>query len=328
MSASMLNRLLLSTPLVKIMPISYLLKITTKKIILPFYHAVNDVAPPHLLYLYDTKRVEEFSSDLDFLLKHFKPVGLKDIIDSCSQGKVLPQTSFHLTFDDGLSEFNDVIAPVLLKKGVPATCFLNEKFLENKDLFFKFKASLLIDNLHHQQMGSQAWKHFHEWCTENNLPKTYYKDLILSLTYDKKELLDELAAKTDINFSEYLLKHKPYLEKKQVDKLVSQGFTFGSQGMATNGYRSLEEESILRHTKESINSICNTFGLNYRVFSFPVNGYELKSTLLDKIFSEKIADVTFGGMGAGKQLHTSHLQRFSAYPKNLGIENVIKNELH
>jgi hypothetical protein len=35
--------------------------------------------------------------------------------------------------------------PILRRKGVPATVFVNSDFVDNQDLFFRFKAALIID---------------------------------------------------------------------------------------------------------------------------------------------------------------------------------------
>ena len=46
--------------------------------------------------------------------------------------------------DDGLSGCHRYIAPLLRKKGIPASFFLNNRFIDNKSLFYRYKASLLV----------------------------------------------------------------------------------------------------------------------------------------------------------------------------------------
>ena len=58
-----------------------------------------------------------------------------------------------LTFDDGHLEMFEVVAPILSKRGISATFFLNTGFLDNKDMFFRHKASLLIGHLKSLQNG-------------------------------------------------------------------------------------------------------------------------------------------------------------------------------
>ena len=44
----------------------------------------------------------------------------------------LDRRCLHLTFDDGFRELHDVVAPILLRKGIPATFFVNSAFIDNK----------------------------------------------------------------------------------------------------------------------------------------------------------------------------------------------------
>jgi hypothetical protein len=53
--------------------------------LLPYHHTVSNEFLPHIKHLFDYKNVEQFSTDLDFLLKHYKPVTPSDIIKSLEQ---------------------------------------------------------------------------------------------------------------------------------------------------------------------------------------------------------------------------------------------------
>ncbi|PIZ06180.1 MAG: polysaccharide deacetylase, partial [Flavobacteriales bacterium CG_4_10_14_0_8_um_filter_32_5] len=112
----------------------------------------------------------------------------------------LRKNCFHLTFDDGLSEFYHVVAPILLEKKIPATVFLNSNFIDNKALFFRYKASILADEL-----------------TADN---------VLDFSYHQENELDELAKIFDIRWEDYLTTHQPYLTSVQIQELINQGFTF------------------------------------------------------------------------------------------------------
>lgn len=72
----------------------------------------------------------------------------------------------------------DVILPILEAKGIPATFFINSGFIDNKDLFFRFKASFLIDELH--KRGIKNRKDQKE---------------ILHLNYHQKDSFESLAKK-------------------------------------------------------------------------------------------------------------------------------------
>ena len=125
----------------RLISIKSLLKITTP-VFQPFYHVVSNQKLPHILN-YNYRDTTQFEKELDFYLKHFKPVSLEELLVNKDSGEKI----FHLSFDDGLKECSEIIAPILLKKGVPATFFVNPGFIDNQRLFHKYKASLILGKL-------------------------------------------------------------------------------------------------------------------------------------------------------------------------------------
>lgn len=95
---------------------SKLVFLPVKKVILPVYHIVSDNYLLHIHNLYKSKTTKEFSRDLDFLLKHFDPIDLKQLIEITHENKQVTKNYFHLSFDDGLRECYEVILPVLKEK--------------------------------------------------------------------------------------------------------------------------------------------------------------------------------------------------------------------
>jgi len=121
--------------------------ITRKKIIVPFYHTVAEQPLPHIKHLYRMKTVEEFQKDLNFLLKYFEPIDIETLYHLHIHKTVPKKPVFHLTFDDGMTEIYDIVAPILLKKGISATFFVNSAFVDNKALFYRHKDSLELEGV-------------------------------------------------------------------------------------------------------------------------------------------------------------------------------------
>src|SRR4030043_661872 len=110
-----------------------------------YYHLVSDEDVPHIKHLYVYKNVKQFKDDLDFILKKFRPLGLSDLIEYLKNGQAPPDYSFLLTYDDGLKEAAEIIAPILLSKGVPGAFFVCSAFMDNKRLATNHKASLFVE---------------------------------------------------------------------------------------------------------------------------------------------------------------------------------------
>lgn len=258
-----------------------LAQLSGKKLILPFYHLVSDASPSHISSLYAHKPIHAFIEDLDYLLKHFKPISLQELILLKKQNKPFPSNCFHLSFDDGLSEFYHIVAPILLKKNIPATVFLNSDFIDNKALFYRYKASILAEAL-----------------TAENL---------LTFSYQQKEELDELALLYDIKWSDYLANKQPYLTANQINELIKQGFTFGSHSNDHPLYSDLTLDEQIEQTLTSLAKITTAFKLDYNVFSFPFTDDKVTKNFFKHI--EKNVDLTFGSAGIKDDVIETNLQR-------------------
>jgi peptidoglycan/xylan/chitin deacetylase (PgdA/CDA1 family) len=283
----------------KVVSARWLISSTNQKFVLPFYHAVSDEKLPHIEQLYRVKNTSEFEKDLDFLLRHFTPVDFLQFKEIATSGARPRKPVFLLSFDDGFREFHDVIAPMLLKKGIPAVCFLNSAFIDNKDLFFRYKASLL----------------------HSHFPQ------LLSIDYNNRQKIDEYASKIDFSFQKFLLSSQPYLTSPQIEKLIRDGFHFGAHSIDHPEYRFIPFEEQLRQTSESIQFIKNKFGLNYSLFSFPFTDYGVSDRFLTTITNEKLVDVSFGGAGLKIERYPLHFQRIAFERGMLSAEEIYKTEL-
>ncbi len=297
------------------------------QVILPLYHAVNNMAPAHLKYLYRVKSVDEFRKDVEGLLKIARPVSLSEIIENARNRKVFNMPVFHFTFDDGLREFHDFVAPVLLEKGIPATCFLNSAFIDNKEMFYRLKSSSIIEKLHNTESGSSYWSGYHEWLRKNNLKRAYYQKVLLSIQHNKRHLIDELADILEIDFRNFLATEKPYLSSNQIEDLIEKGFTFGAHSIDHPDFQYLSEAEQFDQTSWSVDLICKRFNLDYKVFSFPYTDAHVNTSFFKKLNEEKIVDLTFGCAGMKKDSIVTNYQRIPMEIYGESVQSILKKEI-
>lgn len=295
-------------------------------LIIPFYHIISDENVPHIRHLYSIKSVKRFMHDLDFLLKVFKPLDYIEFQELARNNKRPVKPSFFLTFDDGLKEFHDIIAPILIQKGIPAICFLNSDFIDNKDLFYRYKASLLIDYLVNNPKLISDKKVIDWVSTHSNRTKDISK-LFLSILYQNKNYLDDFATLINYNFKEYLSIHKPYLTSNQIHSLKNKGFFFGAHSIDHPEYRFIDFGEQIRQTKGSIESICARFSLDYKTFSFPFTDYKVSKQFFNKVYNDNIADISFGCAGQKKEIFSNHFQRISFEMDYLTAKEIYNSEL-
>lgn len=268
-----------------------------QKVILPFYHVVSDTEKLHYKNLYPVKSVKEFKEDLDSLLTHFSPISLNELLELVQSGKKSKKKVFHLTFDDGLEELYSVVAPILKEKNIPATFFINTDFLDNKKLFYRFKASLLTEKFAASGM--------------------------LDLAYGHENDIDVLAETLGYDFNEYLETEQPYLTSKQLQSLINDGFTIGGHSKNHPLYRGISEEDQVIQTLTSVDYLVEQFELTYKVFSFPFTDEGVGKGFYKKV--NKKLDLTFGTAGIKNDISNKNLQRIAMEENKKGIE-IIKTQ--
>ena len=257
-----------------------LIKISKQPLLLPFYHLVSDAPPLFVKNLYKPKTVKQFKEDLDFFLENYTPITLEEVIQYNKGEITLTKPSFHITFDDGLANFYHVIAPILKEKNIPATVFLNTDFVDNKELFYRYKASLLLLKIGKTDLINTNTGDVHD------LLKKSYKD---------RYLLDDLAEEIDFDIKQFLKEEKPYLTIEQIKTLQSQGFTFGAHSTNHPLYKDLSLQQQIQQTKESLQWVARNLQQKHAVFSFPFHDIDVSKQFFYDIKND--VELTFGTSG-------------------------------
>ncbi len=284
-----------------LLPFRWLQTFNNHKIIFPFYHLVANERVGHVAHLYSYKNENEFVKDLDFLLKRYKPLSILELYE----GKIPDRDSFLLTFDDGLIEFKEIVAPILLRKGVPAINFLNSGFVDNTDLFYRYKASLLIEETRRDKASCRRLR---ELFPESGYGKGV-KEKLLKITYHERESLDIAAHHIGFSYHDYLAKVKPYMTSEDVRALAKAGFDFGGHSIDHPEYWNLNLENQVKQTLESVAAARQLTGARLRLFSFPFSDTGVKESFFDNEWIKNNVDFMFGTAGIKKEKHRGHFQR-------------------
>lgn len=310
----------------KFISLPKLMDLTQKRAIFPFYHAVSDSDLIHIKNLYKIKKTNEFERDLDFILKHYNPIDFELFKTRFEQNELGSRKEFLLTFDDGLREFYEVIAPILLRKGIPAVCFLNSGFVNNKDLFYRYKTSLIIEKLKENRISPSIHKAVNEKL--NNKGNEENIASLLKIAYSIRYILDDLAFLLEIDFKEFLKENKPYLDTFQIESLVKKGFKFGAHSVDHPLFSTLTLDQQLSQLKQSIFEVTNLYDLDYRLFSFPFTDHGVSLDFFETVFKTKngLADFTFGTAGIKNDSCLRNIQRIPMEVSNLSAEEIIKGQ--
>lgn len=296
-------------------PFSFLKKKSINNIIFPFYHSVSNEYLPHIANLYKVKTIKQFENDLDFLLKNYEPTDIYSI----SKNNNSKKNKFLLSFDDGLSQSINIIAPILLKKGIPAIFFINPNFIDNNELFYKFKISIIIDEI---SKNKEKFKIIQDlFYSEKNIT-----NFLKKIDISNNNILDKIASYININFNDFLRIQKPYLNSNQIQLLQNQGFTIGAHSLNHPDFEKITIEQQIFQTKESIDFVHNNFHEKLKLFAFPFSDYGVKKTFFEKIYAQNIADFTFGTAGMKIDEFENNFQRIPM-ENSLSAKKYLKFEL-
>jgi peptidoglycan/xylan/chitin deacetylase (PgdA/CDA1 family) len=243
----------------------------------------------------------EFEKDLEELLQYFLPLSLGDYLEGTSLQKGKP--CMVLSFDDGLAECHNYIAPLLKKKGIPAAFFLNNHFIDNKELFYRYKASLLID-----RMKSDS-KVLEEVAAYLDIPAKRAVESILLIGQDQVSLLDALMKEAKIDVAGYQKEHPVYMSSKQIMDLVDWGFEIGGHSPAHADFSRLESGEIFTQVRSSVEDLQARFQVNTRYFSFPFTSAGIPTEVIHRLLDEGVAEVLLGTAGLKQTDKTHFIQR-------------------
>lgn len=272
--------------------------------LIPYYHVVSDESLPHISHLYRYKNIKRFLKDIELFCRYFNFVGINDLYDFLYRGKRLKNNSLIITFDDGYAECFSIVAPILFKKGIPAIFFICSEFVDNKDLCYKNKASILIDYL---------IKNRDRITTEPIIPEYFSLDakikFIQQVSYKNRFILDKLALNNEISWEEYLKDKKPYLTLQQLKEMGKMGFYFGGHSKDHPDFIELSIEEQIEQARDSILFIKQALNLKYSLFAFPFNDNNISRGFFEA--AKEFIDISFGTNGIMSDEIKWNLQRIN-----------------
>lgn len=289
---------------------------------LPVYHCVSDENLPHIRHVIRYKNTKQFEEDLDGVSKHFQWVNWQEFKDFIS-GNFEPQKKIALlTFDDGLREFYDIVAPILERKGIYACNFINPAFIDNKELMFRCKASLLIDEL--EKKRSIHPEIYSIFSLNDDVTTDILKKEILKITYQEKEILDLLADKFEIDFKSYLKEHKPYLDTGELKNLTNRGFGISSHSWDHPKFGALSLDEQMQSVNKTFAYLKENNFL-YESFAFPFTDFGVKNDFFEALFKNREIYCSFGAAGVKLDSVVKNFQRIPMEMEESG-EKILKRE--
>lgn len=293
--------------------------------LLPLYHIVNEKTVPHIRYLYRYYKPEQFEQQLDFFLKYWKPVDYLQLKEYYQEGSLFHRRVFHLSFDDGLKECIDIIAPILKRKGVPATFFIHSATLHDPHfLFYRYKLSLLIWYIRKNRMRQSAL----DFLAKNyEIKIRSVRSLVRYLHHKEVFIIDHLMEHVGFDIQHYLSKNPIYMNKEDIKKLIAEGHQIGGHSLHHIHFRHLSFQEQWDEFEKDILCIQETMQLREIPFAFPFGDDHIGGTFFEEARKQYPHTIFFGCRNFSHDTAPNILHRVPMENFPYGAKKTINNLL-
>jgi peptidoglycan/xylan/chitin deacetylase (PgdA/CDA1 family) len=311
-----------------ILPFGQLKKFANGNLVAPFYHIISDSKPAHIKHLYPIISIKQFEQDLDFLIRNFYPVDLNELVKIDFRIKKFPKPPLFLSFDDGFREVATIIAPILLSKGVPATFFVNPSFVGNNDMLFRCKISIIVDRIISLGSSFRPTPFFIDRFNQAAYKTKTLIGKILDLGYGDSEIISGIARELEVDFNEYLIKNKPYLNLEELKKMAETGFSIGAHSMDHPLLSEITVEQQISQMLKSINWVQKNIPNQPKAFAFPFTDFGVSKEFYSNVNGNFGYDgiTMFGSAGLKPVLDFPLIHRIPMEIKNKSARDVLKGD--
>lgn len=297
-------------------PLEKLLHATGVPFVIPLYHTTGlSHHQPYTRHLYQNRTEKEFEHELDWLLKHFEPVELAEIAVPLRKNRNKP--AFHITVDDGLAVCQEIMAPVLYKKGIPATFFINPAFVGDAEIMHRYKANLLLSHIETDKAALHILSGLLRLPLEFNSLKRFFLDL----KYPSRAILDDCAERLGMTWSDLLYGHRLYMTEEQLYNIQEAGFNIGAHSWDHPEYTTLSLQEQIEQTERSIQYVREKFNPTVMSFAFPFTDSDVSVDFFKWLDTH--VDVSFGCAGLKLDTAAPHFQRIPVEKFDYGMRAIL-----
>ncbi len=312
--------------LCSLVPLAVWHRLLSVDLLIPYYHVISDDDLEHISGLYQFRNTEQFEQDLETLLRSYTPISLTDVIRCLDGAQRLPNRCFLLTFDDGFREMHQIVAPILLSKGIPAVFFLTSSSVGNFRLCYPAKKSLLIRRLA-SLCNSSSREEVSRRLASAGIETFHLLSSIRNVSYRQRGILDDLAPVLGCDFADYAATVQPYLTVEQATDLTRQGFDIGAHSIDHPPFSELTIEEQLAQAKGSLHSLSQLLQYECRAFAFPYEDTAVSPDFFTAAFADGSLRVSFGTGGVMPHYFPRNLERFSMERTELSARQIVAREL-
>jgi peptidoglycan/xylan/chitin deacetylase (PgdA/CDA1 family) len=255
-----------------------------------FIHACSYAQPKHLQHFYPRLPTpEEVDCVLKNIAKKYKLISTGEYVERVERrmlkgNKILATVSC----DDGLRQFKTYLWPIMKKYSIPCTLFIVKNFVKQKEYFYRFKTSLILNSLNKepekQERARECLVRSAKVIGRSIDTKIGLKKAILEIHEPKDHfILEELAEILEVPIERYFEATKPFLDVGEVTELCKEGVRLGSHGVCHHRYELLSPDEVRKDILDGVEYIQELSGQSTVEHAFPFNGDKVSREYLHKI---------------------------------------------
>lgn len=193
---------------------------------------------------------EVFTRQLRYLARHYRVLGLEDLVARLAGEGELPPNAVAITFDDGYANNARVAAPILKALGLPATFFLTTGFLDGSHRPWWYRLRNALRSSPRRDRDVVKWE----------------RALKGLATADREHRLAELEAHTGASARADAY---PFMSWEEARTLAAGGFTVAAHTVSHPSLGAETPEVAAREIRESIARVAKETGTRATIFSYP-----------------------------------------------------------
>ena len=229
---------------------------------------------------------ESFARQMDHVARHYRGVGMPEVLDAVRSNVPLPERSVLITFDDAYADFAEIAWPILKQFRLPATLFVPTAYPDHPELTFWW------DRLYQAFATS----------TRTVLPESPLGPLPLENTAQRRRSLlamirhvptmphDAAIGLVDAVCAQLVDRpssHASVLSWNQLRQLANDGVTLGSHTRTHPIMTQISPIQIREEIKESQQDLLREIGFALPIFCYPNGNYN--DTVINVLREEGIS---------------------------------------
>lgn len=234
------------------------------------FHDVCDAVTPFTDGLGVTLSCLEFEQKLRFLVRYYNPVSLQDLVDARLGKLTLPNRPVHVTFDDAYASVAINAAPLCAKYGIPATFFVNARFIDNRALALDNLTCYVANTFGIKTLQVCAGRLFNSHAPSFTSLAQVFGEFLPSITLDdRKRFENALAKECRVRIEDLASSTNLYVTSTQLRSLANYGIEVGNHTFSHIHCRQLTSLDFGAEIDQNRTELEAIAGRPVRAFSVP-----------------------------------------------------------